>query len=133
MANWSVAVSEWGERIIFLRRLQKGGASRSYGIQCARLAGMPEDVVGRARELLQQLEETGAVQGGSQLSLFRGAEDSSEDMSSQEEMGSSSGSMVESELHALLDGLDPDSMTPRQAHAFLYRLVEESPSCGSSG
>ncbi len=133
VANWSVAVSEWGERIIFLRRLQKGGASRSYGIQCARLAGMPEDVVGRARELLQQLEETGAVQGGSQLSLFRGAEDSSEDMSSQEEMGSSSGSMVESELHALLDGLDPDSMTPRQAHAFLYRLVEESPSCGSSG
>ena len=45
MANVSIAVSQYGERIIFLRRLKDGGSSRSYGIQCARLAGMPRRYV----------------------------------------------------------------------------------------
>jgi DNA mismatch repair protein MutS len=55
--NYNVAVSEWNGEIIFLRRIVEGGASRSYGIQVARLAGLPEEVVARAREVLANLEQ----------------------------------------------------------------------------
>jgi DNA mismatch repair protein MutS len=54
--NFNISVSELGGRVIFLRRLRPGGTSRSYGIQVARLAGLPEPVLVRARELLANLE-----------------------------------------------------------------------------
>ncbi|RYZ17317.1 MAG: DNA mismatch repair protein MutS, partial [Myxococcaceae bacterium] len=54
--NLCVAVKEQGGRVIFLRKLIPGGASRSYGIEVAKLAGLPPEVVSRARELLQNLE-----------------------------------------------------------------------------
>jgi DNA mismatch repair protein MutS len=54
--NYNVSVKEWSGRIIFLRRLVEGGVSRSYGIQVARLAGLPQSVVERAREVLANLE-----------------------------------------------------------------------------
>jgi DNA mismatch repair protein MutS len=56
LVNANVAVKEAGEDIIFLRRLEPGGADRSYGIQVARLAGLPASVVARAREILVELE-----------------------------------------------------------------------------
>jgi len=56
--NLNVAVREVGEEVVFLRRLEVGGADRSYGIQVARLAGLPGSVVDRARELLAELEGT---------------------------------------------------------------------------
>ena len=62
--NLNVAVREVGEEIVFLRRLEEGGADRSYGIQVARLAGLPGDVVARARELLAELEGMVAFQRG---------------------------------------------------------------------
>ena len=55
--NVHVAVKEFNNRIIFLRKLQEGGTSRSYGIQVARLAGIPEAVIDRAREVLDNLEK----------------------------------------------------------------------------
>ncbi len=86
--NFNIAVREWNDQIIFLRKLVSGGTSRSYGIQVARIAGLPEDVLERAREILENLEreETdemgrprmavsrrGEEAGGvSQLSLFGG-------------------------------------------------------------
>jgi DNA mismatch repair protein MutS len=54
--NLNIAVKEWGDRIIFLRRILEGGTSRSYGIQVAGLAGVPEEVILRAREILENLE-----------------------------------------------------------------------------
>jgi len=54
--NFSIAVKEWGEEIIFLRKIVEGGTNRSYGIQVARLAGVPRDVIVRAREILENLE-----------------------------------------------------------------------------
>jgi DNA mismatch repair protein MutS len=54
--NYNVAVREWGEEIIFLRKILRGGADKSYGIHVARLAGLPVDVVDRAREVLSNLE-----------------------------------------------------------------------------
>ena len=55
--NVHVAVKEFNNQIIFLRKLQEGGTSRSYGIQVARLAGIPEAVIERAREVLENLEK----------------------------------------------------------------------------
>ncbi len=54
--NYCIAVKEDGENIVFLRKIVKGGADRSYGIQVARLAGVPEEVLVRAREIADQLE-----------------------------------------------------------------------------
>jgi DNA mismatch repair protein MutS len=54
--NYSIAVKEWGEGIIFLRKIIEGGTNRSYGIQVARLAGVPDEVIVRAREILENLE-----------------------------------------------------------------------------
>jgi DNA mismatch repair protein MutS len=54
--NLSMAVQEVGGRLVFLRRLIEGGASRSYGIEVARLAGLPPEVLARAREILRNLE-----------------------------------------------------------------------------
>ncbi len=62
--NFNVAVKEWEGRVIFLRRLVEGGASRSYGIQVGRLAGLPEAVVDRAGEILRNLEEGELDEGG---------------------------------------------------------------------
>ncbi len=56
VANYNIAVSELGERVIFLRRLRPGGSVRSYGIAVARLAGLPDEVLERAREVLANLE-----------------------------------------------------------------------------
>ncbi|MEC8424883.1 MAG: DNA mismatch repair protein MutS, partial [Myxococcota bacterium] len=113
VANLHVAVSEWGERIIFLRTLREGGASKSYGIQCARLAGMPEAVVDRARELLAELERRPRHgPPNKQLDLFVPA--------------NAPAAQAEREsdpLRQALDGIDPDQLTPRQALDALYGLV----------
>jgi DNA mismatch repair protein MutS len=54
--NYNVAVREWGGEIIFLRKVVEGGTNRSYGIQVARLAGLPAKVIDRAKEILSNLE-----------------------------------------------------------------------------
>ncbi|VAX15518.1 DNA mismatch repair protein MutS, partial [hydrothermal vent metagenome] len=56
VSNLSVAVKEWGDQIIFLRKIVEGGADKSYGIQVARLAGLPVSVIKRAGEILTQYE-----------------------------------------------------------------------------
>ena len=55
--NYNVAVREWGDQIVFLRKIVPGGTDKSYGIQVARLAGLPAPVLKRAKEILRQLEE----------------------------------------------------------------------------
>jgi len=55
--NYNVAVKEWGGEIIFLRKIVEGGTNRSYGIQVARLAGLPQKVIDRAKEILSNLEK----------------------------------------------------------------------------
>jgi DNA mismatch repair protein MutS len=55
--NYNVAVREWGDQIVFLRKIVAGGTDKSYGIQVARLAGLPASVLKRAKEILRQLEE----------------------------------------------------------------------------
>ncbi len=55
--NFNVAVREWNDQIIFLRKIVPGGADKSYGIQVARLAGLPGPILARAREILSNLEQ----------------------------------------------------------------------------
>lgn len=105
--NLNVAVRESGDDIVFLRRLEKGGADRSYGIQVARLAGFPPELVARAAELLSELEgaprrtrPTGAGASGAQLSLFGG----------------------EHPVLEQLRALDPERMTPIEALNVLQSL-----------
>ena len=88
--NYNIAVREWGEKIIFLRKIMEGGASRSYGIEVARIAGVPEAVIARSKEILCNLEKgefdeigmpriargkTAAPKTNPQLSLFVESDD----------------------------------------------------------
>jgi DNA mismatch repair protein MutS len=88
--NCNIAVKEWNEQIIFLRKIVEGGSSHSYGIQVARLAGLPIEVIERAKEILRNLEKGEYTEGGvpriargqksvsrpsPQLSLFADTED----------------------------------------------------------
>ncbi|MBI1846877.1 MAG: DNA mismatch repair protein MutS [Candidatus Rokubacteria bacterium] len=72
--NFSVAVREWNDEIIFLHKVRPGGTDRSYGIQVARLAGLPAAVIARARTLLAEMETTGQrsadARDAAQLGLF---------------------------------------------------------------
>jgi DNA mismatch repair protein MutS len=62
VCNFNVAVREWNEQIIFLRKIMPGGADKSYGIQVARLAGLPKEILDRAKDILSHLEKPeGAV------------------------------------------------------------------------
>lgn len=55
--NYNIAVKEWNDRVVFLRKVVPGGANRSYGIQVAKLAGIPESIITRAKEILKNLEK----------------------------------------------------------------------------
>jgi len=81
--NYNISVKKWGEKIIFLRRLERGSADESYGVDVAKLAGLPEEVIARAKEILVTLENdeindrskikkktTQNDKGEKQLSLF---------------------------------------------------------------
>src|ERR687888_2353462 len=58
VANLNVAVREWNDQIIFLRKIVPGGADKSYGIQVARLAGLPKEILDRAKDILAHLEDS---------------------------------------------------------------------------
>jgi DNA mismatch repair protein MutS len=58
LKNFNVAVREWHDQIVFLRKIVEGGTDKSYGIQVARLAGVPKEVLERAKQILSNLEES---------------------------------------------------------------------------
>jgi len=114
VVNQSVAVSEWGEKIVFLRTLKEGGASRSYGIQCARLAGLPDPVIARARSLLTHFEKHAPRDARQQLSLFGAVAPPTE--------AAPAPVPPDDPVRDALRAIDPDDLSPRQAHEALYRL-----------
>jgi DNA mismatch repair protein MutS len=61
VGNFNVAVREWNDQIIFLRKIIPGGADKSYGIQVARLAGLPKEILDRAKEILSHLEKPDGI------------------------------------------------------------------------
>jgi DNA mismatch repair protein MutS len=116
VGNLHVSAREWQDSVVFLRKIEPGGSDRSFGIQVARLAGLPAAVVARAQEILRNLErtefdregrprlahsESAPAASGRQLALFAGEDE------------------------AVLDDLrraDPDQLTPIQALALLAEL-----------
>ncbi len=65
VCNFNVAVREWNEQIIFLRKIVPGGADKSYGIQVARLAGLPKEILNRAKDILAHLEKPNGASASS--------------------------------------------------------------------
>ena len=120
--NMNVSVREVGEDIVFLRRLVDGGADRSYGIQVARLAGLPSGVIERARELLAELEGTHS-HGGEGLGRRGAHRPRSEAPPDQLSIFH-----VEHPVVARLRAVDPDALTPREALDLLYELGREAKS-----
>ena len=131
VANFSIAVREWQDDIIFLRRLVPGGANRSYGIQVARLAGVPQHIVERARQILQNLESM-AIDPDSEPRLAKGPGAKKIKQLSLFALGAPPDpgapapiSMPVPRTDPLRDALgkiDPDALSPRAAHELLYRL-----------
>ena len=79
MKNFNIAVKEWNDRIIFLRKLLPGGTSKSYGVEVAKLAGLPQEVITRAKEILGKWEQFAAKRDASfteQLPLFSSSQES---------------------------------------------------------
>jgi DNA mismatch repair protein MutS len=114
--NMNVSVREVGDEIVFLRRLAHGGADRSYGIQVARLAGLPDGIVARARELLAELEGTHSG-GGEGLGRHGAHRPRSEPPHDQLSMF-----RMEHPMVSRLKAIDPDSLSPREALHLLYEL-----------
>ena len=119
VANAHVLVREWHDDILFLRKVVDGRSDRSYGIQVARLAGLPTEVVTRAREILSQLEQdelarggrpslSGAPKPGEQLGLFAAP------------------APVDDALARKLAALDVDRLTPIDALMTLAGLVKDA-------
>ncbi len=122
--NLHVAVTEHGEKIVFLRKLRDGAASGSYGIQCARLAGMPTPVVARAKALLKQLEMRRPRPEATQLSLF-GARDTPTESYSPilvEVPAEPTPAPLVDPMREAMARFDPDTMSPRDALQALYAL-----------
>ena len=115
--NAHFEVREWNEEVIFLRRLVEGGANRSYGIQVARLAGLPRAVVDRARAILRDLEN------GEGPASASGARDAQDGQLSLLLAAPSRGPRADREaaLAAELRHLDPNTLTPLDALTWLAR------------
>lgn len=113
--NYRVAVKEKGDDIIFLRKIMQGGADRSFGIQVAKLAGLPSEVVDRAKVILQQLEN----EKGSNTEITEDIKinESSEQLT----FFASQSHKIEEELKAV----DIVNITPMEAMNILYGLVQK--------
>ena len=102
--NVSVAVREHKNEIVFLRRVVPGGANKSYGIDVARLAGLPANVIGRAREIMATLESGSHLAASPQLSLLASLPIST------------------SPIAQRLAAIDPNRITPLEALQILVEL-----------
>ncbi len=118
LSNATMRVKEWDDDVIFLHEVGPGAADRSYGIQVARLAGLPASVVARAKDVLAKLEDADRKNPASQLiddlPLFQVA-------IRREEIAKAGPSKVEEALKSL----NPDDMTPREALEALYALKKQ--------
>jgi DNA mismatch repair protein MutS len=131
--NFNVAVREIADRVLFLHRMEPGGADRSYGIEVGRLAGLPKAVLVRAREVLRLLEhEQIARAGPAALSL---ADSPGRGSQAKPGTGRDAETPVSqltlfdppvSPVVARLASLDPNTMTPIEALTLLATLAEEA-------
>jgi DNA mismatch repair protein MutS len=140
--NYSMAVSEQGDEIAFLHKVIAGGADRSYGVHVAQLAGMPRPVVNRARELLQQLEAGGRLSTAASAAPSPAAKPRSGRAPSPDQPPLFAQAEEAAEAappappapeppppHPAVEALrrlNPDEMSPIEAHIRLYELVKQA-------
>jgi DNA mismatch repair protein MutS len=111
--NATVEVKEWGGEVAFLHRIVPGAADRSYGIQVARLAGLPKAVVARARRVLEQLEKSDRANAAERLV---------DDLPLFDALGADPEPDDTDPLRLTITALELDEVTPREALDILYRL-----------
>lgn len=117
--NYRIAVEEQGEEVIFLRKIQKGSANNSYGIQVAKLAGLPAKVIHRSKEILQQLNDADINKKTKEIAV-----------ESKEEIADiiqpiNYIAMEESEIIDEINDIDVMSITPMQALQILFDLQKK--------
>ncbi len=116
VCNFRIAVKETNDDIIFLRKIERGGANQSYGIQVAKLAGVPDGVIERAKAILAKLEINDInhniknIQGESEGASFKA-------VSSKYEIPES--------LHDYMSKVEVEQMTPIEAMNALYKIMEQ--------
>ncbi len=113
--NYNIAVKKRGDDITFLRRIVRGGADGSYGIEVAKLAGVPNSVVTRAKAILKELEEKGVV------TVIR-----TESAPQEEQFQLSFGSNAGEEIVDKLKAIDVNTLTPIEALQKLYELKQDA-------
>jgi len=120
--NLHLAAAEHQGGVVFLHEVRPGPASRSYGLQVARLAGLPAAVLKKAGALLDQLEDRARARDD-QLDLFAGKDpdEPAADFMALDLEADTQPSLAQRVLHALRE-IDPDALNPRQALDELYRL-----------
>ncbi|MEW6595254.1 MAG: DNA mismatch repair protein MutS [Thermodesulfobacteriota bacterium] len=115
--NYHIAVREWNDTIVFLHKLLPGGTNRSYGIQVAALAGVPQSVVARAKELLHNIEQ-GEFNKEGQPRIASGGRKQPADHPSQLLLFGAPADPLRERLREI----DPDGLTPLEALRLLYEL-----------
>ncbi len=120
VVNYHVDAREWHDEIIFLRKVVPGRSDRSYGIQVARLAGLPRAVVDRSREILGALEHDELARGG-RPSISRTPTEPQQQLGLFQSPPASGSHIVERLL-----ALDPDRLTPLEALALLAELKKDA-------
>jgi len=118
VVNFHVAAREWKDDIIFLRKIVPGRSDRSYGIQVARLAGLPRPVIARAREILSALERDELTRGG-RPSVSGTSDDP------QQQLGLFQAPVVDDRLRDRLAAVDVDRMTPMEALTLVAELKQQ--------
>ena len=115
--NMHLSAEEYGNEVVFLHQIQAGPANKSYGIAVAQLAGIPKRTLTTARHYLQNLENQAAEQNP-QNDLFASPSFShADEVPPQDE--------IKNALYELIDNINPDALTPREALDFVYQLKSQ--------
>ncbi len=113
--NYNIAVKKRGDDITFLRRIVRGGADESYGIEVAKLSGIPDDVIARAKTILSGMENGGLVQ-------IKPVQPKKASETAQLSFMNSANDMLAEKIKAI----DVNTLTPIEAMSKLYELVNKA-------
>ncbi|MDW8290435.1 MAG: DNA mismatch repair protein MutS, partial [Armatimonadota bacterium] len=119
--NYRVAVKEQGEQIIWLHKVLPGGTDKSYGIQVARMAGVPPEVVARAQEILRELERQSSQRGGMAAAIAPDAEAISNVKVKRQRLQLT---LFEAEKHPILEELEKLDVTTLSPLEALLKINE---------
>lgn len=127
--NYCIAVKEKGDDIVFLRKIVKGGADKSYGIQVAKLAGVPDSVIERAKELAEELSNADITEKVSEIKADTGARKKAKKVKKYDQVDVEQMSLFETvreeDILKELGEIDVGHLTPIDALNTLYRLQQK--------